>query len=269
MDIQKAISFIEEKGTELEKYRLNYLLAKETDDEVPLGYLRKLQNVDGGFPYNDEKGKLSSVNNTSVNLGLMVELGLVESDVCRKTLDYLVSVQGEDGSWDENRAISQYEPPFWNMPGNLKTKMWLTASILDCLIQLGYRESEAVRKGTRFLLENRDEQGKFFGFLHSTWVSVGVFGQLEGAGSEIVKKALEVIERNLDRVEDGAGDFIWCLECFYAAGISKDTPTVRRCIDRVIDLQRQNGAWTSGDGEKYSVSTTINALRILKMYNVW
>jgi len=44
---------------------------------------------------------------------------------------------------------------------------------------------------------------------------------------------------------------------------------VRRCIDRVIDLQKQDGAWTSGDGEKYSVSTTINALRILKMYNVW
>jgi len=59
------------------------------------------------------------------------------------------------------------------------------------------------------------------------------------------------------------------LECFYAAGISKDIPMVRRCIDRVIDLQKQDGAWTSGDGEKYSVSTTINALRTLKMYNVW
>ena len=269
MDVRKAISFVEENGTELEKYRLNYLLRKERDDKVPLRYLRELQNSDGGFPYDNEKGKLSSVNKTIVNLSLMIELGLAESEICRKTLDYLMSAQGEDGSWDENHAINQYNPPFWNTPGDLKTKMWLTTSILDCLIQLGYSESEAVRKGTRFLLENRDEQGKFFGFLHSTWISVGVFGQLDGVGSEIVKKALEVIERNLDRLEDGAGDFIWCLECFYAAGISKDIPTVRRCIVRVIDLQRQNGAWTSGDGEKYSVSTTINALRILKMYNVW
>jgi len=92
---------------------------------------------------------------------------------------------------------------------------------------------------------------------------------LEGADSEIVKKASEVIEQNLDRLEDGAGDFIWCLECFYAAGISKDSPIVKRCIDRVLGLQRQDGAWTSGDGEKYSVSTTINALRILKLYKVW
>ena len=269
MDVQRAINFVEENGTELDKYRLNYLLGKERDDEVPLRYLRGLQNDDGGFPYNSEKGKLSSVNSTSVNLGLMIELGLTESEVCRKTLVYLEGVQSENGSWDENRPINQYNPPFWNMPGDLKTKMWLTASILNFLIQLGYRESEAVNKATQFLLKNRDQEGKFAGFLHSTWISVGVFGQLEGVSSEVVKKALKVVERNIDRMEDGAGDLVWCLECFCAAGIGKDTPMVKGCIDRVIELQRQDEAWTSGDGEKYSVSTTINALKILKMYKVW
>jgi len=269
LDVQKATRFIKENGTELEKYRLRYLLSKERDDEVPLRYLRQLQNDDGGFPYEDEKGKLSSVNFTSVNLSLMIELGLTRSDVCRKTLEYLMKVQGVDGSWDENQAINQYSPPFWNTPGDLKTKMWLTATITNYLIQLGYRESEAVRKATQFLLENRNEQGAFSGFLHSTWISVRVFGQLEGPDSEVVKKALRVIEQNISRMEDGAADFIWCLECFCVAGISKDTPIVKRCIDRVIELQRDNGAWTSGDGEKYSVSTAINALRVLKMYEVW
>ena len=269
MDVRKALSFVEENGTELEKYRLNYLLGRERDDEIPLRYLRGLQNGDGGFPYSDEKGKLSSVNSTSVNLSLMIELGLTESDVCRKTVKYLMGVHSEDGSWDENHTISQYNPPFWDMPGDLKTKMWLTASVLNYLIQLGYRESEAVRKATQFLLKNRDEEGKFFGFLHSTWLAVGVFGQLEGGNSQVVKKALKVIERNIDRMENCAADFIWCLECFYVAGIGKDDFIVKRCIDRVIGSQRQDRAWVSADGEKYSVSTTINALRILKMYNVW
>jgi hypothetical protein len=139
LDVQRAISFVEENGTELEKYRLNYLLGKKRDDEVPLRYLRGLQNVDGGFPFNDEKGKLSSANKTSVNLGLIFELGLTGSDVCRKIVEYLIDVQAEDGSWDENHAINRYNPPFWNMPGDLKTKMWLTAAILNYLIQLGYR----------------------------------------------------------------------------------------------------------------------------------
>jgi hypothetical protein len=71
------------------------------------------------------------------------------------------------------------------------------------------------------------------------------------------------------RLEDGAGDFIWCLECFCVAGVSKGNIIVRRCVDRVIGLQRRDGAWTSGDGEEYSVSTTIGALKILRMYKVW
>lgn len=269
LDVQKAIGFIEENGTELEKYRLRYLLGKERDDEVPLRYLRGVQNDDGGFPYENEKGKVSCISNTSVNLSLMIELGLAESDVCRKTVEYLLRVQGRDAGWDENDEIKQYNPPFWDLPGDPKTKMWLTADMCNYLIQLGYRKSEAVRKATEFLLKNRDAEGKFAGVLHSTWISVAVFGQLKGNNSEIVKKALKVIERNISRIEDGAADFIWCLECFYVARIPNDEPLVKRCIDRVIELQRENGTWTSGNGEKYNVSTTINALRVLKMYKVW
>ncbi len=269
LNVQKAISFIEENGTELEKYRLNYLLGKERDNEVPLKYLRGLQNDDGGFPYKNEKGKVSCISNTSVNFSLMIELGLAESDVSRKTIQYLLRVQDKDGGWDENGKIKQYNPPFWDTPGDPKTKMWLTADVCNYLIQLGYRESEAVKKATEFLLKNRDAESKFAGFMHSTWISVAIFGQLKGSNSEIVKKALKVIERNISRIEDGATDFIWCLECFHVAGISKDTPPVKRCIDRVIELQKKNGAWASADGEKYNVSTTIGALKVLKMYAVW
>jgi len=269
LDVQKAISFVEKHGTELEKYRLHYLLGKERDDEVPLRYLKGLQNDDGGFPYENEKGKLSCVLNTSANLGLMIELGIAESDVCRKTAEYLLGVQGRDGGWNENDEIKQYSPPFWDLPGDPKTKIWLSADVCNYLIQLGYRESKAVKKATGFLLKNRDAEGKFVGFLHSTWISVAVFGQLRGSDSGVVKRALKVIDRNISRIEDGAADLIWCLECFHVAGISKSVPIVKRCIDGVMELQRENGAWASGDGEKYSVSTTINALRVLKMYGVW
>ena len=269
LDIQKAIHFVEENGTELERYRLNHLLSKEKDNEIPLRHLTWLQNDDGGFPYREEKGKLSSVNSTSAKLSLMIELELTTSDVCRKTVEYLLNLQDKDGSWDENQAVNQYNPPFWDTPGDLKTKMWLTAAVTNCLIPLGHSESEAVRKATQFLLKNRDDEGRFAGFLHSTWISVGVFGQLEGANSGIVKKTLKAIERNISWMEDGASDFVWCLECFHVAGIPKDDAVAKRCIARVIALQRDNGSWASGDGEKYAVSNTISALRVLKMYGVW
>jgi len=269
LDIQKAISFVEKNGTALEKYRLRFLIGEEKNDEVPLRYLRHLQNEDGGFPYNNEKGKLSCVNDTSNYLGLMVELRLGNSNVCKKTTEYLFGIQGKDGSWSENEAIKQYNPPFWDMPSDLKTTMWLTASITHCLIQLGYNKSQAVQRAARFFLKNRDEEGKFAGFLHSTWISIGVFGQLKGSESDVVKKALQVIDENIEKLGDEAGDLAWCLECFYVAGLTKENPTVKKCIGELVNLQQENGAWLSAGGEKFTVPITINALRVLKNYKLW
>ena len=269
MDIQKAISFVEKNGTALEKYRLRFLLGKKENDEIPLQYLRSLQNEDGGFPYDSEKGKLSCVNHTSNYLALMVELGLGSSSVCKKTTEYLFRIQGKDGSWSENEAIKQYNPPFWDMPSDLKTTMWLTANIANYLVQLGHSKSQAVQRATRFLLKNRDKEGRFAGFLHFTWISIGVFGQLKGSESDVVKKALKVMDENVEKLRDGAGDFAWCLECFHVAGLTKENSTVKKCIDELVNLQQENGAWLSANGEKFTVSTTINALRVLKNYKLW
>jgi hypothetical protein len=269
LDIPKAVGFVKKNGTALEKYRLRFLIGEEKNDEIPLQYLRSLQNEDGGFPYDGEKGRLSCVNDTSNYLGLMVELGLGNSDVCKKTIEYLFRIQGKDGGWSENEAIKQYNPPFWDIPGDLRTTMWLTASITNYLIQLGYKKSQAVQRAVGFLLKNRNEEGKFAGFLHSTWLSIGVFGQLKGSESDIVKNALKVIDQNIEKLRDGAGDFAWCLECFYVAGLTKENPTVKKCIDELVNLQQENGAWLSADGEKFTVSTTINVLRALKNYKLW
>jgi len=269
MNISNAISFVEANGTSLEKYRLRFLLDKERNDEIPLQHLRNLQNKDGGFPYKDEKGKVSCVNSTSNCLSLLLELQLDRSDVCKKTVEYLFQVQGKDGGWSENEAIMQYNPPFWDLPNDLKTTVWLTANITNFLIQLGYGNSSAVQKAVGFLLKHRDKEGKFFGFLHTTWISIGVFGQLEGSNCDIVKGALAVIEQNFEKLMGGAGDFAWCLECFYVAGLHKENPVVKRCIEESVHLQQENGAWKSADGEEFTVSTTINVLNVLKRYKVW
>jgi len=212
---------------------------------------------------------VTCVNVTSNNLGLMIELGLGETGVCRKAVECLLKIQGKDGSWSENEAIKQYNPPFWDLPNDLKTTVWLTASITNYLIQLGYENSSAVQKAAGFLLKNRDNEGKFAGFLHSTWISIGVFGQLKGNNSDILKRALKVIEQNIEKLKDGAGDLAWCLECFYIAGIPKENSVVKRCIEELLNLQREDGAWISGDGGEFTVSTTINVLGALKKCGVW
>jgi hypothetical protein len=268
MNVEKAIAFMERNGTPIEKYRLHFLLGKEIDDNVPLRYLADLQNEDGGFPYDNEKGKISCVSSTYANLDVMVELNLMNSQVFRRAADYLAKIQKEDGSWSENDEIRQYDPPFWDLPRDLKTSMWLTADIANYFIRSGCRESQPVQRAAAFLRGNRDEEGKFAGFLHSTWISIAVFGQLEGSESEIVKKALNVIDRNLDRLDEGTV-LAWCLDCLHAAGLTKGSAVVRRCIDSLVSLQQENGAWVSSEGEERATPTTISVLKTLKKYEIW
>ena len=70
LGIQKAIAFIEQKGTKLERYRLRRLLGKEKNMDFPLRHLKELQNNHGGFPYEDTKDRLSSINSTGMNPAL-------------------------------------------------------------------------------------------------------------------------------------------------------------------------------------------------------
>jgi len=269
LDIQRAVAFVEANGKTLERYRLRFLLGTQRNDEIPLKHFTNLQNRDGGFPHKDMKGLTSCVNDTNNNLHLMHELELAKSDVCRKTVEYLSKIQRDDGSWNENDSIRHYNPPIWDRPDNPNTALWLTADIANVLIQLDCKDSTAIQKAVTFLLNNRDKNGKFAGPLHSTWISVGIFGQLEQNYSSVVKEALNVIESNFEKLRDGAGDFAWSLECFYAGGIPKENLLVKRCIEELKGLQQENGSWKSADGEEYTVSTTLSALRVLKNYGVW
>jgi hypothetical protein len=267
MNLAKAVKFIKANGTVLDKYRLDFLLNKKKDDRIPLRHLRSLQDKDGGFPYNDKKDGPSCVNSVGNKLALMIELGLGRSDPCKRTVEYLFKIKEKNGSWTENIALKQHDPPFWDLPSDPKTTMWLTANIASLLIQLGYRDSPAVKRATEFLFGNRDKEGKFAGFLHSTWISIGVFGQLEGRESDIVRKATKVIEENIDKL--GSGDYAWCLECLYVAGIPKEEPLAKKCIEKLVSRQEENGVWKSEDGEEFTVSTTISVLSALKKYGAW
>jgi len=264
MNIQKATSFVENNGTAIEKYCLNFLLGKERNDRIPLTYLKGLQNNDGGFPYNNQKCRVSCINTTDVDLSLIIELELESSGVSRKVVDYLFWVQRNDGSWTENEGIKQYDPPFWDLPNDLNTTIWLTANTTSLLVQMGYQNSGVVKRAAEFLLRNRDNHGRFAGFLLSTLISVGVFGQLEGRDSDIVKKGLEILEENVEKL-----DSAWCLENLHVAGIPEERPVARKCIEKLVASQENDGSWKSDNGNEFTAYNTINVLKALRKYRIW
>ena len=270
MNPESAFTFIERFGNTLERYRRNYLFQSFRDSRVPLQYLRRLQNRQGGFPYNLEAGKPSSANETSGILRLLAELGLGESDVGQKVVNFLFRIQCPDGGWDENPEISQFNPPRWDAPNNINTRMWLTGEIATHLIQLGYAESKHVKQACDFLAKHTDEKGKVEGPRIATWIAMAIFGMLEGTESPYVKKALALVGGWLNEEPDEDASFLcWYLECLSYAGLPRENVVVRRCLKRLVTLQDKDGGWKSVDGSRYDVSTTINALKLLKHYGEW
>jgi len=267
MNAESSSKFIERFGNMLERYRAKYLFQGARDNEVPLHYLRKLQNQDGGFPYNLEIGKPSSVNETSGILSLVAELNLGESDVGQKAINYLFQIQSPDGSWNENPEISHFNPPRWDNPNNINTRMWLTGDITVHLAQLGYAKSQHVKQACEFLLKHMDEKGKVEGPQIATWIAIAIFGMLEGSESPYVRKALAVVERWLaEEPEEDSSFLCWYLECLSCAGMPRGHAIVRKCLKKLRTLQNKDGGWKSADGARYNVSTTINALKLLKQF---
>jgi hypothetical protein len=269
MEIEAALRFIQEHGDAIDKYRINYLLNKRRNDEFPLEKLRSVQNGDGGVPYNIEKGKQSSLSETCSALNLINELDLKESDVCKKALNFLFETQQQDGSWDENPKIAEYEPPQWDKPGKLETKTWLTAEIARNLIQLSYRDSKQVKKAAKFLLQNTDENGKVEGYKIATWIALSVLAQLEGIENETVQKSLKLVQEWLEEEDVDASFLNWYLQCLSQVKIPKNHPLVQKCLEKLVKLQQENGSWASVDGERYIVPTTITALKLLRDFGVW
>ena len=166
MDFERAVHFAKTHGDELQRYRVDFHFNDIRDDEIPLNYYRRRQEAKGGFPYDLEPGNLISTNETTGILGMLAELDLSKSDVAKKAIDYILSIQSRDGSWDEGQEIKELNPLPWDKPGELNTRLWLTALTAANLVNLEKGDLEAVMRAADFLLQHRDESGRFQG-LHN------------------------------------------------------------------------------------------------------
>jgi hypothetical protein len=157
MDTAKSVRFILDRGSGLEKARIRWILyGVEPEPNVTLR-LSELQNADGGFPFDMVKGNLSTIDSTLVALWWMEELGMLASATADRTYTHLLTVQQDDGGWDEDPAIAQYDLPPWVRPGELGTRLYLSSYAAYWLAVAGYQTVPAFRKVLDFVVRHQDE----------------------------------------------------------------------------------------------------------------
>ena len=267
MDIRKSIAFLETKGTELEKARLQCILhGSHPSPELCQG-LFELQNTDGGFPFAMHRSNLSTLNETTVALWWLEELDLLTSPAADQALDYLIRTQRPDGSWDEDPGLAQYELPPWIQLGDPRTQLYLSAYAAYWLAVGGRTSLPAFRKALHFLIRHQDETGKFYGYLHTSWIATGVFMLSGKRYREMANLGLQALS-NRALSEWADSQIAWALDCLSQGGLPQSDPFVKKCLDELLIRQNPDGSWASEDGEASAVGATLQVIKVLKRYGL-
>ncbi|HKV46348.1 MAG TPA: prenyltransferase/squalene oxidase repeat-containing protein [bacterium] len=266
-DWRRTIAYIDQNGNEIERARLRGLLGRPRPEAKIVRTLEARQNDDGGFPSELVQGRPSSVEATALVLGWMQDLSILENAPAQRAVTYLLAAQRPDGSWDESPGLLKYGPPPRFLPGDPRVQALCTAVAAYWLVCLGYHQDHAVARAMAYLRTRQAADGRFLGYLRTTWTAAAVFRTVEGAGSATSARAID----SLGTIEDTRwypGALTGILGCLADAGVPMSVPAVRRGLARLRTTGLPDGSWLSEDGPFYHVEVTLGALRALLAYGV-
>ena len=261
-DLTQAMIYVEQHGQLQEKARLLYVLAGEKPPREVLQPLLDKQNPDGGFPSRPRGENPSSVDNTITALWQLDELGLLSSPPAERALDFLVQAQQEDGIWDENPDLPVHDLPPWIKPGELATRLYLTAYAAFWLARTG-KSPAALQRACRCMSGYLDEEGRLPSYLHANWIAASVF-IMTGNQEEANRMLAYLASRPLPDWEDS--QLAWALDCLGQAGLALEHPFIASSLRELADRMDPEGSWSSEEGAAYAASATISALKAFKRY---
>lgn len=269
IDIKKAEGFVAAHGDMVEQARLAKILHHQNPDDTIRRRLADMQNPDGGYAYWLPGETISTVCDTAYVLWWFDDLGIRTGTTVDRAVEYLFAHQKSDGGWDEVDALKTMDVPEFLIPGETRTRVWLTAYCAHLLMLFGHADSPQCRGcPVDFLIANREPSGKLIGYLRATWDALAVFSRYPAGDRKPFKRALAVIENELTPGKWAASYLAWLVRALRDAGLARDHPVVSRCLAVLTESQRPDGSWKSEDDEKYAPGATIEVIRVLKDYGV-
>ncbi|TMI82766.1 MAG: terpene cyclase/mutase family protein [Bacillati bacterium ANGP1] len=264
-DWRRTIAWIDHNGNETERARLRGLLGRPRPEAKVIRTLEARQNDDGGFPSELIQGRPSSIDTTALVLRWLQDLGTLAGAVAQRVVTYLFTVQRPDGSWDQPPGLVRYGPPPRLLPGDSRVQALCTAQAAYWLVLLGHRHDHAVSRAMGYLRARQAADGRFLGYIRTTWMAAALFRCTEGPGSAVCARALDALGA-VEAERWSAGALVGMLNCMAEAGVSTRVPVVRQGVARLRALAEPTGSWPSEDGEFYRVEVSLRALRVLLLY---
>ncbi len=263
-DWRRTLAFINGAGNEIERARLRGLLGCARPDAKAVLTLEVRQNLDGGFPHGLVQGRPSTIRATAQALAWLEDLSLHGGPLVERSLTFLLAIQRPDGSWDEPPGVLRFGPPPQQIPGDPRVRILSTALAGYWLARTRYG-GDAVTRAVAHLREHQGPDGRFMGFLRTTWLGAALFMFVEGGESASAARGLEALAA-VDAGRWHPGALAGMLGCLATAEVSADRPFITRGLARLGSLARPDGSWLSEDGDASPVETTLRALRALVLY---
>ena len=261
--------------------------------------LLKQQRADGAFPSrfdSEDWGTRETVRNAL----LLLKVGMPPGGVnVGSAVRFLLRHQRHDGGWSENPAL---EIPSWVIELSTEASVtWLTADVVELLRQVGMEDTTPCRAALAWLREMQNEHGGWHCFRGSTGEQRGtagdpdstaqiafllgeVYGQDDPAyqkGRALYERALDECARDVERgyrvrLRDGEQVDLdaytltqpllaWVLEPArrVRAGYDVHEPRIRRIMQALAGIQREDGGWKPFWDEESSPLYTLLAIEVL------
>jgi len=257
MNFETAISFVRQRGNEVEKARLAYLLTGERPSAEIVAQLFAGQQPDGGWSPFWVKD-YTSLDATCFRLAQAEQLGLGRSETTiTRAVDFLAERQAQDGSWEEDKKVANLAPP-WAAPGDPEATLYLTANCGLWLALLGDPDNRA-SKAAGFLQSQLGPDGHLPSFLHTHWLAGTLWHKL--GWQPPAERAFKYLSERINELD--ASNLSWWIITACVAGIPPNQSVVGQAASLLEKNQRGDGCWPSEDGPESDVHSTLEAMRAL------
>jgi len=261
--------------------------------------LIRQQLADGAFPSHLDPKKWG-MDETVRNTLLMLKVGLPPEGVnVHSAVHFILSHQRPDGGWSENRALEL--PPERTWLSNRQSITWLTADVVVLLSQVGMGEGTECTAAVEWLRTMQSQQGGWPSLARDagdqqndagdpdvtaqiTFLMGELFGQDDPAylkGKKLFEGYLDECARDVARGyrirwRDGEKEELdvytlahlllsWWLDplCRLQRGYDVSDARVKRMMEALVDIQRQDGGWRPFFAQESSPVYTFMALKAL------
>ena len=265
IDIDKAVSFIREKGKQIDQLKLALMLDQNSNTMDKLAEYLTLQNSDGGIPFRMREGSISTIGPTITFFKdfLILQKSDIVDEFLTKAVHFILENQNEDGFFEEPISIKNFDYSPWETPGTVPNRIYCTSIVLNFLLGLDEKKFEKIINDCiSYLSRNWRYDIGFQSYPHALWNAIPSFIKVKGPEDSISLRGLEMLQ-TFQLANYPSSSLVWMIESFINTSLA-DHSFVAKVLSILEERQSLDGRWTSEDGEEYDVSTTLSVLLVLR-----